>query len=104
MGAISNFDGGLVLVSHDARLITEIDCEIWVVEEGTCYRFEKGFDGYRNKVLRQLVERQEEVERLELKRREVRAAKRAALIPKAQAEAAKKKAEEDKKNEDEKQA
>ena len=38
--AISNFNGGLVLVSHDARLITEVDCELWVCEDGGCYRFE----------------------------------------------------------------
>merc|ERR1712178_394127 len=59
--AVRNFNGGLVLVTHDARLITEIDCELWVCEEGTCYRFEKDFDGYRDKVLRQLQEREEEV-------------------------------------------
>ncbi|CAK9113385.1 ABC transporter F family member 4 (ABC transporter ABCF.4) (AtABCF4) (GCN20-type ATP-binding cassette protein GCN4) [Durusdinium trenchii] len=99
--AISNFNGGLVLVSHDARLITEVDCELWVCEDGGCYRFEtwlenslgrlvirkgglrpfqtqeKDFDGYRDKVLRQLEERQEEVERMEQKRREERAKKRA---------------------------
>merc|ERR1711933_557852 len=43
--AVSNFNGGLVLVSHDARLITSIDCSIWVVEDGGCYEFEKGFEG-----------------------------------------------------------
>merc|ERR1712137_673190 len=66
--AVTNFNGGLVLVTHDARLITEIDCELWVCEDGTCYRFEKDFDGYRDKVLAQLQERQEEVERMEQKR------------------------------------
>merc|ERR1719382_4073 len=79
--AVSRFNGGLVLVTHDARLITEIDCELWVVEDGGCYRFEKygnayGFDGYRDKVLDQLEKRQEEVERMEQKRREEREKKR----------------------------
>merc|ERR1712187_249822 len=79
--AISNFNGGLVIVTHDARLITSIDCELWVVEDGGCYRFEKDFDGYRDKVLNQLEERQQEVERMEEKRRKERALKREKLIP-----------------------
>merc|ERR1712187_639020 len=75
--AIAKFNGGLVLVSHDARLITEVDCELWVVEDGGCYRFEKGFDGYRDRVLDKLREREEEIERMEAKRREERLKKRA---------------------------
>merc|ERR1712050_279542 len=75
--AISRFNGGLVLVSHDARLITKVDCEIWVVEDGGCYRFEKGFEGYRDYVLGNLAKRQEEVERMEEERRKKRAEKRA---------------------------
>merc|ERR1712203_348647 len=75
--AISKFNGGLVLVSHDARLITQVECEIWVVEDGTCYRFEKGFEGYRDYVLKNLEERQAEVERMEEERRKMRAQKRA---------------------------
>merc|ERR1712151_330615 len=39
--ALGKFNGGLVLVTHDARLITEVDCQLWVVDEGTCYEFEK---------------------------------------------------------------
>merc|ERR1712151_722203 len=75
--AISRFNGGLVLVSHDARLITQEESEIWVVEEGTCYRFEKGFDAYRDYVLSNLEKRQQEVERMEEERRKLRAEKRA---------------------------
>ena len=91
--AISNFNGGLVLVSHDARLITEVDCELWVCEDGGCYRFEKDFDGYRDKVLHQLDERQAEVERMEQKRRELRAQKRAKHLSEEQLQAAKKRKE-----------
>merc|ERR1712151_1380578 len=75
--AISKFNGDLVLVSHDARLSTKVDCEIWVVEDGGCYRFEKGFEGYRDYVLGNLAKRQEEVERMEEERRKKRAEKRA---------------------------
>lgn len=32
--AISDFEGGLVLVSHDFRLISQVAKEIWVCEHG----------------------------------------------------------------------
>mmetsp|Transcript_51568 Transcript_51568/g.111983 ORF Transcript_51568/g.111983 Transcript_51568/m.111983 type:complete len:1157 (+) Transcript_51568:87-3557(+) len=106
--AIAKFNGGLVLVSHDARLITEVDCELWVVEDGTCYRFEKGFDGYRDKVLDTLQEREEEVERMEKKRLEDKQKARlkhvdAERMKKKQAELAASQAAEEKAKEKEKE-
>jgi len=32
--AINEFDGGVVLISHDFRLIDQVAQEIWVVEDG----------------------------------------------------------------------
>jgi len=32
--AINEFDGGVVLVSHDFRLLSQVAREIWVVENG----------------------------------------------------------------------
>merc|ERR1712187_603924 len=75
--AICRFNGGLIIVTHDARLIQSIDCNIWVVEDGTCYQFTKGFDGYRDKIIDQLEERTAEIERQEKKRREEREKARA---------------------------
>merc|ERR1712078_73801 len=91
--AIKVFNGGLVLVTHDARLITEVDCDLWVVEDGGMYKFEKDFDGYRDKVLDQLEERQREVERMEEKRRQAREKQRAQHVSKEAIEEAKKKRE-----------
>ncbi|KAI9025502.1 ATP-dependent transporter, partial [Hyaloraphidium curvatum] len=34
--AINEFDGGVVLVSHDFRLIDQVAKEIWIVEDGGC--------------------------------------------------------------------
>jgi ABC-type multidrug transport system ATPase subunit len=72
--ALQVFPGGVVLVSHDARLITSLDCEIWVCEgglvggdgmEGTGIRVEKrGFEFYRLDLLRQIARRQAAAERL----------------------------------------
>merc|ERR1712137_155917 len=70
--AIKNFDGGIVVVTHDARLISAIDCAIWVVEDGGLYQFDGDFEGYRQKVLDDLERRQEEVELRERRRREER--------------------------------
>jgi ATPase subunit of ABC transporter with duplicated ATPase domains len=35
-GAINGFDGGLILVSHDFRLISQVAKEIWVCEKKVC--------------------------------------------------------------------
>jgi ATP-binding cassette subfamily F protein 2 len=32
--AINAFDGGVVLISHDFRLIDQVAQEIWIVEDG----------------------------------------------------------------------
>lgn len=56
---IKAFEGGVVVVSHDARLIVETECDVWVCEGacnvaagGTGLRIEdRGFDKYRSDVL-----------------------------------------------------
>ena len=55
--ALQVFPGGVVVVSHDARLISSLECEIWVCQgglihedgiEGTGIRVERrGFEYYR---------------------------------------------------------
>ncbi|KAJ1412129.1 P-loop containing nucleoside triphosphate hydrolase protein [Ochromonadaceae sp. CCMP2298] len=34
VGSLRDFTGGVVLVSHDARLISALECELWVVGSG----------------------------------------------------------------------
>lgn len=55
--AVKEFCGGVVLVSHDARLILEAECELWVCGNQDVYAFDGDFDDYKEMVL-------EEVERL----------------------------------------
>ncbi|XP_017777708.1 PREDICTED: ATP-binding cassette sub-family F member 2 [Nicrophorus vespilloides] len=38
--AINDYDGGMVLVSHDFRLISQVAQEIWVCEKGTCTKWQ----------------------------------------------------------------
>ncbi|KAM9699179.1 LOW QUALITY PROTEIN: ATP-binding cassette sub-family F member 3 [Menidia menidia] len=46
--ALDKFKGGVVLVSHDERLIRLVCRELWVCEGGAVRRVEGGFDEYRD--------------------------------------------------------
>lgn len=54
--AINEYKGGVVIVSHDARLITETDCQLWVVEEQTINEIQGDFEDYKNEILVSLGE------------------------------------------------
>ena len=45
-----------MIVSHDSRLISETDCQLWVVEEQTINEIDGGFDDYRDEILKELGE------------------------------------------------
>lgn len=47
---------GVVIVSHDQRLICETDCALWVVEDKTINEVDGGFDDYRKELLEELGE------------------------------------------------
>ncbi|RDY14107.1 ABC transporter F family member 4, partial [Mucuna pruriens] len=57
--ALDEFTGGVVLVSHDSRLISRV-CDdeerslIWVVEDGTVKTFPGTFDEYKEDLLREI--------------------------------------------------
>ncbi|XP_028320208.1 ATP-binding cassette sub-family F member 3 [Gouania willdenowi] len=46
--ALSKFRGGVILVSHDERLIRLVCRELWVCENGSVRRIDGGFDEYRD--------------------------------------------------------
>ena len=48
---LQNFEGAVILVSHDERLIIEVDCDLWVCENQTLKRYESGFEDYRDELL-----------------------------------------------------
>ena len=52
--ALKLFNGGVVLVSHDARLIETTNCQLWVVEDQNVTPWESGFQGYRDHLLAKL--------------------------------------------------
>lgn len=50
--AINEFQGGVVLVSHDFRLISQVAQEIWLCEDGNVTLYEGSIKDYK-KVLRE---------------------------------------------------
>ena len=47
---------GVLLVSHDARLILETSCQLWVVEDQSITEVDGDFDDYRQEILEKLGE------------------------------------------------
>ncbi|KAI0986190.1 hypothetical protein GJ496_004721 [Pomphorhynchus laevis] len=54
--AIKDYDGGVVLVTHDERLIRETDCQLWIVENRGIFEIDGDFDTYRDELLEGLGE------------------------------------------------
>lgn len=54
--ALTQFQGGLVLVSHDERLIRVVCKELWVCGNGTVSNIEGGIDCYKQLILAELNE------------------------------------------------
>lgn len=57
--ALDEFTGGVVLVSHDSRLISRVCAEeeksqIWVVEDGTVNFFPGTFEEYKEDLQREI--------------------------------------------------
>ncbi len=50
------FFSGVIIVSHDARLILETDCRLWVVENQDVEEIDGDFEDYRTEILEALGE------------------------------------------------
>ena len=46
----------MILVSHDARLITETNCQLWVVEDKGVNEIDGDFEDYKRELLEELGE------------------------------------------------
>lgn len=63
--ALEEFTGGVVLVSHDSRLISQVcgdeeRSEIWVVDEGTCIKYPGSFNEYKEELIKEIIAEVEE--------------------------------------------
>lgn len=54
--AINKFNGGLILVSHDERLIHMVCKELWVCANGTVTSLDGGIEEYKRLVLKELAD------------------------------------------------
>ncbi|VVC27289.1 Hypothetical protein CINCED_3A007740 [Cinara cedri] len=54
--AINDYKGGVIIVSHDERLIRETECTLWVIEDQTINEVDGDFDDYRKELLECLGE------------------------------------------------
>ncbi|KAL7513542.1 hypothetical protein ACHAXN_012015, partial [Cyclotella atomus] len=61
---INEFNGGIVCVTHDQRLIDECECELWVVQEQDAKKWPEGFDDYKSDILDKIEKRASEEEKM----------------------------------------
>ncbi|XP_073988021.1 ATP-binding cassette sub-family F member 1 [Rhodnius prolixus] len=54
--AINDYKGGVIIVSHDERLIRDTNCSLWVIENQTINEVDGDFDDYRKELLESLGE------------------------------------------------
>ena len=60
VAAISDFKGGVMVVSHDQYFITKVCTELWVVGDGAATRFRGDFNSYKKHALKNTQKRVEE--------------------------------------------
>ncbi|VDD81773.1 unnamed protein product [Mesocestoides corti] len=54
--AVNEFEGGVIVVSHDERLIRDTQCILWVIEDQNIVEIDGDFDDYRREILHALGE------------------------------------------------
>jgi ATP-binding cassette subfamily F protein 1 len=52
--ALSVFEGGVVVVSHDAKLISELECDLYLCNSQNIVKYLGDFDDYKDKLLSKL--------------------------------------------------
>lgn len=55
--AINDFEGGMVLVSHDFRLINQVAEEIWVCENGTITKWNGNILNYKEHLKSKIIKK-----------------------------------------------
>jgi ATP-binding cassette subfamily F protein 1 len=74
--AVNAFNGGIVCVTHDQRLIDECNCELWVVEDQDAKKWSEGFDDYKDRILTKIQDQAAKEEQMRNERMEAAAKER----------------------------
>lgn len=88
--AINEFNGGIIVVTHDQRLIEECECTLWVVEKQGVTEWKEGFDDYKATILRELEEQVEREAKVRQEKLDAAAAVRAEKLAKLKSKVKKK--------------
>merc|ERR1712025_400027 len=59
--AINNFEGGMLLVSHDFRLISQVAKEIWVCEKQKATKWEGSIFSWKSALIKQVKKEQAKI-------------------------------------------
>jgi ATP-binding cassette, subfamily F, member 3 len=51
MEALSSWNGGVIIISHDERFITKVASELWVCADGTVSKFKGDVSSYKNLIV-----------------------------------------------------
>lgn len=57
--AVNDFEGGLMLVSHDFRLISQVAHEIWVCENQTVTKWKGDIASYKEHLKKRIMKENE---------------------------------------------
>lgn len=49
--ALRAFEGGVFIISHDSRLLTVTNCQMWLMDNQTVSLIEGGYEEYRKSLL-----------------------------------------------------
>ncbi|CAG9461390.1 unnamed protein product [Pedinophyceae sp. YPF-701] len=59
--AIEEFEGGVVIISHDSRLLSSVcedveRSEVWIVDDGTVTPYKGDFEDYKDELIKEIVD------------------------------------------------
>ncbi|KAL7552366.1 hypothetical protein ACHAWF_015600 [Thalassiosira exigua] len=87
--AVNEFNGGIVCVTHDQRLIDECDCELWVVKDEDAKKWPNGFNDYKEDILTKLEQQAAKEDQIRNERLEAAAKEREEKLARFKAKAGK---------------
>ncbi len=76
MQALNNYNGAVILVSHDAHLVECVADRLWLVAGGSCKPYDDDLDAYRKLIVQQRKREREETKKESRQQRKKKKPKR----------------------------